>query len=100
MTSHILIRGDVPEVSPFGVERWWTGSIGFVLRSIGLKNVFMIPAFFSILGGSPNLIIVLRENFFNRSIGIILLSPAIEVAFHKIEELRVVGLINSGIFDD
>ena len=100
LTSNIRVGGNIPEVSPLCIERRWTWSLSFVLSSIGLKKLFVISTFFCILWSGPYLIIVLRKDFLDGPFGVVFFSPAVKVSFHHIKELGILGLINSGIFDD
>ena len=91
---------DVPEVPPFGVEWWRVWSVGLIFRSVAFSKVFVSPGLFGVFGSSTDLEIVVRVYIGDDSSAVEISSSFGEVFFHHVEELGVLLLVDSGVFDD
>ena len=97
---NIIIRRNVPEVSPFGILGWRTGCVGFVFALVAFQDVLVVSAMFDEFGGGSNLVVGFGQDFLHLLSLVEQLAPTLEVLFHKIDEPAVFLLVNPGILDD
>ena len=92
--------GDVPEISPFGIEGRWHRCHRLVIVAVEPEQLGVVSSFFCELGRGSNLETIFRVHILCFLSFVEIFSTFAEIFLHHIQELVILGLVNPRVFDD